>query len=189
MAINSKKKGNAGEKYVVELLKKWWDDEHFIRNFLGGSGAAGTQLAGRNDVSSSLLEAMTGDIICPEGFPFSIESKFYETIDLYEVMRNPEKATVVEFWRQCKNDADRIKKIPLVIMRENRKQAYCMFPSSFDRFNSNLGFSRLTFMVDGELVHIAAWNDFSAFYTKENVLELIEETKIRQGQLEHGIVS
>lgn len=172
--ISSSAKGKRGENQAVELLKKWWKDDRFVRNFIGSSGAVGTLLAENKNVPEEILVAMTSDIICPGTFPFSPEVKLYESIDLYEIIRNP-NATVRQFWRQVDGDSRRINRIPLLIMRENRKQPYVVYRGSDLKENllSGLPCSCLYFYDNGQYLSIATWAEFSSYWTKEKVLETL----------------
>lgn len=161
----SSRKGKAGENKVVQLLKEWWKDERFVRNWVGQSGAIGTMIGDNKAMPQHLIEAMSADIITPDGFPFSIESKNYSEVDLYEIIRNPQNATVVEFFRQAKRDAMRGSKKPLVMFKEDRKQYYVIFEIN-DLLPSNKGY--IQFKVDGVDVKIMAWSDFTECYPKES---------------------
>lgn len=64
-----------------------------------------------------------GDIVCTtEGhyFPFCIEVKHHAEINFSEIyIPNKKKVKVLEFWEQCKRDASKANKIPLLFMRYN----------------------------------------------------------------------
>jgi hypothetical protein len=68
-------------------------------------------------------ENITGDVVCTHKdhhFPFSVEVKFHRSLDLEKMIRNNVKCTVRdEFWKQCLQDSQRNKRIPMLLMRYN----------------------------------------------------------------------
>jgi hypothetical protein len=111
-----------------------------------------------------IKEAMTSDFITPPGFNFCIECKYYDAIDLYEILRNPDNAKVVQFWEQALNDAERINQIPLLIMRETRKRPFAVYRNSdFPDKKVNA----LTFTHKSGPLSIIQWEDFIEAFPKE----------------------
>ena len=109
MAINSRNKGNKAERTVAKLMEKW-TSKQFARTPSSG---------GLNWKSAN----SKGDIVSTtEGhyFPFCIEVKHHAEINFSELLiPGKKKVKVLEFWEQCKRDALRANKIPLLFMRYN----------------------------------------------------------------------
>jgi Holliday junction resolvase len=109
MAINSRNKGCKAERTVAKLMEKW-TSKQFARTPSSG---------GLNWKSAN----SKGDIVCTtEGhyFPFCIEVKHHAEINFSELyMPKKKKVKVLEFWEQCKRDALKANKIPLLFMRYN----------------------------------------------------------------------
>lgn len=108
MAINSRTKGNKGERNVAALFKKWTG-----KDFSRTPSSGGLQWKKTN---------VKGDIVCTkEGhyFPFCIEVKTYRDINFCHLLIPNVKAKIIEFWEQCRKDAVLAKKVPLLIMRFN----------------------------------------------------------------------
>jgi hypothetical protein len=125
--INSKRKGKRGESESAKLLEKWWGG-HFCRT--PDSGAfmtfhTKTILDSGNNVS--------GDLICPEDFPFCVEVKRRKEIDLYKCIRSSSTDSDYLFtWiEQTKRDSERGNKIPLLMFKEDRRQWYICLPTIF----------------------------------------------------------
>jgi len=152
---NSNKIGKAGEDKAVLMLREWWKDEHFMRNWIGSSGATGTMLAGNPHAPAYLIEALSGDVICPLNFPYSIEVKNYKDLDLYSIIRNHGNSDFHKFWKQAKHDSERISKIPLVILLRG-KERFVMFEKK--KFPDMGG---IIFPCDGDLVGVALWEEFT----------------------------
>lgn len=106
--INSRKKGARGEKKAISVLQTWTNLE-FAR--VPASGGLRWKKA----------DNISGDITCTDSlhrFDFSIEVKNYKDIN-FEHLLMPQVGSQIlkEFWPQCKTDADRGKKLPLLLMR------------------------------------------------------------------------
>lgn len=110
MAINSKKKGNRNERLGTKLWSKWTGWE-----FSRVPASGGLRWKKTDDI--------TGDIICTEkgvyNFKFSIEMKFHKDIEFNYLLLGKKKNPVMKFWEQCKKDASRADKIPILFMRYN----------------------------------------------------------------------
>lgn len=109
MPINSRNKGNRAERVAADLFQKW-ANKPFSR----------TPSSGGLQWKSSHVK---GDITCTkEGhyFPFCVEIKNHKDIDFNHLLVPKIKhCAILEFWTQCKRDADACDKIPLLLMRYN----------------------------------------------------------------------
>jgi len=169
--VNSIKKGKRGEREVVKLLKDWWGGD-FSRS--PDSGAFMTTHA---QVLVDSGSDLGGDIITPPDFPFSVEVKLRKEIDLWELVRieTPTedqalmKDNPITWWYQAKYDASRFGKIPFVIMKENRKQWYCILPYEFKKFHNN----DIPCLVYKEMFYICTYKNVKT-YTKEEILACVE---------------
>lgn len=106
------------ERVTAKLLGTWWGCK-FQRTPSSGAWSKNAQ---RGTVSAEFH----GDIVAPARakFPFSVECKSYEDIELYKTLYG--EPEMFKWWSQCRDDARRAKKLPLLVMRENRKQQYLM---------------------------------------------------------------
>lgn len=108
--MRSKDKGNRGERELAKLLTK-----HFGKPFSRtvGSGNRWAQVEKAN-------EAYLGDIVCPEGFPFSIECKSgYERITLQSILAGNQQFRA--FLDQAETDAKRVNKEPMLCFKQSRQ--------------------------------------------------------------------
>lgn len=114
MRINSKNKGNRNERSGTKLWSKWTGWE-----FSRVPASGGLRWKKTDDI--------TGDIICTEkgiyDFKFSIEMKFHKEIEFNYLLQTTKKDVVSKFWDQCKRDAERGSKIPILFMRYNGMKA------------------------------------------------------------------
>jgi Holliday junction resolvase len=113
---NSKDKGKRGERDLCTLLsQRFPGKEGFAR--VVGSGMLGHRAA----LSEQAKEFLTGDIVCPEGFRFSIECKYgYAGVDLSTAFEDGHK-TLDTFLLQADKDAGRVGKRPLVCWKKERQ--------------------------------------------------------------------
>jgi len=109
--INSKGKGNKGEREVSKFWEEWTGME-FQR--VPQSGGLRWQKA----------DNISGDIICTDKkhskfFQFSIESKSYNDIDFKAPLMGKKGDKIKQFWQQAMDDAKRAQKEPILFMRKN----------------------------------------------------------------------
>lgn len=168
--VNSIKKGKRGEREIAKILTGWWGGE-FSRS--PDSGAFMTTH------TKAVLESgsdLSGDIICPADFPFNVEVKLRKEIDLWELVRTPTpdkdeallKDNAVTWWYQSSYDASHGGKIPLVIMKENRKQWYCILPLRFYPHHKLTHGS----LIYKNMFYISTFKKDMLNLTKEQVLEM-----------------
>jgi hypothetical protein len=124
--FNSKKKGSRGELKICKILSN-----HFHKNFnrVPHSGAFGTT----HSLEQNARNVLSGDIICPENFLFTIEAKSGYNIDLFNIFNfknNWDKKLVMEFINQSIVAADRCKSIPMVIYNKDRRPCVAIVPIS-----------------------------------------------------------
>ena len=109
--INSKGKGNRAELELAKILSARFGVS-FARVGVS-SGARPKQVK----LDSMATETLTGDLIVPEGFRFSVECKAVnKDVDLLA-----ESALLDKFLKQAAVDADSIGKMPLLCWKRNRK--------------------------------------------------------------------
>lgn len=120
--LNSKDKGKRGERDLCKVLtKRFPDHKGFFR--VMGSGSLG----GFSHLTEQAKEIFTGDIVCPEGFKFSIECKYgYDDIDLCTALEDGNK-TIDKFLSQAEKDAERVKKKPLLCWKKPRQNWLAFF--------------------------------------------------------------
>jgi hypothetical protein len=109
MAINGRRKGAKAERVASKVISRWTKKEFSKTPASGGLGWKKANVA--------------GDVVCTtEGHycPFCFEIKSYGRIDfshlIHPTVRNIE---ILDFWKQAKRDADKVGKIPILMMRYN----------------------------------------------------------------------
>ena len=118
--INTGRKGKRREREVAKIL-----NERF------GGGFSRTIGSGNRTKQVTFLpkhaqDTFSGDLVTPENFVFSIESKGgYDDVDLMSVFDGGH-AQIDEFLEQAQFDADGCKKKPMVVWKKSRKPLVAM---------------------------------------------------------------
>ena len=132
--MNSRSKGNRNERVAAKLVSEWTG-----RKFERTPSSGGLQWK---------ASFSKGDIVCTkEGhfFPFCLEVKAHREIDFSHLL-NPKikNVKIMEFWAQCRRDAKKCGKVPMLLMRYNGLPSEFFFlalPTSFEA--KIIGFPRL----------------------------------------------
>jgi len=110
--VNSKAKGGAFERKIANLLNEQFETKEFNRT--PGSGAFATTHLLPDHIT------VAGDMITPLNFKFCIEcKKGYNNQTIYSLLDYNSK--IWEFIKQCEKDAKKMKKVPMIIYKQDRK--------------------------------------------------------------------
>jgi len=123
--INGKKKGNRGELKVCKILTEKLGIGKFNR--VPSSGAFGST----HVLSTEAQLCLSGDLIAPTpDFAFSIENKCgYNDIELGKIlMEKSQLKQLGEFLEQSCDDAERTKRIPMVIYTKDYRDPVAVIP-------------------------------------------------------------
>ena len=118
-----KQKGGQFERDVCKMLSLWvsdrTNDDLFWRSAMSGGRATVRAQKGKSTASGH------GDItaVTPGGNSltnhFVIECKTYKTLGLGAYVYN--QGPLGAIWKKLQNEADAVKKLPMLVMKENRK--------------------------------------------------------------------
>lgn len=106
---NGKKKGNRGERQVVDFFKEW-------------SGLEFSRVPQSGGLRWHRKDDTTGDVICTtkkKKCGLSIESKNYREINFQHLLLPGVQCDILKFWAQAKEDGIRGEKTPILLMRVN----------------------------------------------------------------------
>jgi len=116
---NSRAKGHAFERDIAKLLNDRFNTTEFSRT--PGSGAFATT----HTLPAHLK--IYGDLITPYKFKYCIEcKKGYNNINLYSLYNN--SSDVWDFLRQCEKDSIKCQRVPMMILKQDRKPALAFIP-------------------------------------------------------------
>ena len=127
--INSKAKGDRGELKACKILTDFFGIKF---NKVPRSGGFGTT----HQLEQNALEVLTGDILTPQGFLFTLENKSGYDIDLINFFcskhtskkKSSDKTLIYTFLDQSVRDAVRVSKIPAVIYTKDRRPPLLIIP-------------------------------------------------------------
>ena len=125
-----KNKGSSFERKICKEMSLWFTenerDDVFFRSASSGAMATQRFKKGKNTAGQQ------GDITSTdsEGInfinKFSIELKSYKDFSLdFLVYKN--KSLIHDFWKQCKEDAERSGRNPLLIIKKNKRKEIIIF--------------------------------------------------------------
>jgi hypothetical protein len=123
--MNSNKKGKSWELEAAHLLQEHFGGK-FSRVPRSGGMFGGKNVKNAAGERSDVKEIMSGDIITPVRFPFSVETKSYGSFDFSKLYKGESK--ILNKWiSQADSDSQLSDKELLVLMKFNHKGAYAVF--------------------------------------------------------------
>lgn len=117
--INSKNKGSNSERELAKILNNRFG-EGFKRTPYSGAIFGQSNRHFGNGMSDEQKATLSGDIITPPNFKFSIENKAYKTANFWDLFN--EGSDLKKWFKQCSDDADFVGKKPMLVVKYNGKQ-------------------------------------------------------------------
>ena len=87
-----------------------------------GASTTEAQMNVAIDVAEQIKEVLSGDIICPSDFKFSVECKSYANISFWDLFN--ESSDLHSWMKQCSEDAEFTNKIPLLVVKINNHKPF-----------------------------------------------------------------
>ena len=120
--VNGKNKGSSYERKIANLLSARFEKVTGIVSAFRRNADSGSYFGGSNQrrvVTHDLNHANFGDLICPDGFKYSVECKNYKTGPTFAAIVKS-KVTQWDTWiKQATQDARNSKKEMLLIIKYN----------------------------------------------------------------------
>jgi len=91
------------------------------------SGAFGT-INANVDIREDAKEILSGDLICPKGFVFSVEVKSRLEFNFWDLLADETINEIDDWIMQAEGDAVASKKEPLIIFKANNRKPFVLFP-------------------------------------------------------------
>ena len=131
---NSKQKGNNWEREVSTIFSQHFHEE-FRRVPQSGAIFGGLNRKRAIGVRTDAQEILSGDIIAPEGFKFSLECKSYKQLEFHGIYCGSCKK--LDDWiKQSQDDATFCNKDFLLLIKINRKGTFaCLKRGIIDEEN------------------------------------------------------
>lgn len=164
---NSRAKGHGFERQIAKMLNDRLDTTEFSRT--PGSGAFAT--------THTLPDHLKiyGDLITPENFRYCIEcKKGYNNINLYSLYNN--SSEIWDFLNQCQKDSRKSKKLPMMILKQDRKPILAFVPEyQANKIIKGVSFLSVSYKKD-KFTSGDNWN----IYEFAKLLELEEKVWLRE---------
>lgn len=135
--MNSKRKGNVGELYFAKMFTETFGK---VFRCVPASGAHGTILAG-TDIRQDAKEILSGDLICPPDFKFSVEIKTRANFNFWWLLKCEEDSDFDNWIVQAKQEAEISKKDFLLIIKVNNRQPFAVFENPHCDLTNNTRFN------------------------------------------------
>lgn len=117
--VDGGRKGKRVEREIVGILNQRFS--HLKNKSFSRSVGSGNRWSQVKNMPTHAKETLTGDICCPEGFKFVIESKGgYNKIDLNSIFESG-NTELDDFLQQVTDDSKRCNKMPLLIWKRDRR--------------------------------------------------------------------
>ena len=126
-------KGAAFERAIAKQLSLWISGGK-SQDLLWRSAGSGGRSTMRRKQTGKGIEYHASDIapLHPDAAPFcdvfTLECKCYTSIELRQVVYDWGKSTIAKWWAQAQRDAASVKRIPLMVVKENLKPALLVMP-------------------------------------------------------------
>ena len=145
--INAKKKGNRGELDAVNILKERFKGQIFSRtmgsgNYTGGQNAKNAEL-----LTEEQKLMFVSDIRTPKEFKFSIEHKFYASIDFYDLFNK--SSDLHKWYEQAETDAKLLERSPMLIVKTNKHKRIVFVKMDYLIKNPYLDNNKIVFIHEG----------------------------------------
>jgi hypothetical protein len=157
--INSKSKGNTAEREVANKLTEALSPLIFQRNSLSGSFLGGKNAHRIQEFSNDKAEVQLGDVYCSShSIRFNIEVKSYKTsIPFHHLLE--QKCLIKQWFEECKIDAEKLDKVPLLIFKFNRvKFHFCIYSQELWNYNTTVRY-RAVETIDIDNISIGLLDD------------------------------
>jgi len=139
--INSKKKGNRVELDLAKTLTDRFGKE-FKRTPMSGAWATANK---KFDIREDAKEVLAGDIMCPNNFLFSVESKGRQDFNFWDLLNDDNDHTEIDEWiKQAEEDSKLVGKKPLIYVKVNRRKAFVLFPK--EKYEGKITYGDYTIM-------------------------------------------
>lgn len=149
MASASKTKGSTFERDIAKELNKLFDTNEFARTFGSGAFVGKSNWNKRSGLSTDLKNALAGDIIVPNWFPFNIECKNYQDSPVYHNILTSDGDKTLDGWLgKSIHDSINTKTLPIVIFKTTRKGVFVALHNTVSHYVNCENYANYkTFMI------------------------------------------
>jgi hypothetical protein len=171
---SSKDKGTAWELEVAKILEENFEGK-FSRTPRSGAMFGGENAENAEGERSDVVEILTGDIITPKDFPFTIEAKHYDDFKFSHMLTGENKD--LDSWIVgAEKDAELAKRLPMIIAKFSYIGSYVVF--DYRIIKTNDGICPSTYF-ENHMIYRRKWMMISLeeFINTKNIV--VDMAKIR----------
>jgi hypothetical protein len=176
MGASSKDKGNAWELEVAKFLEENFEGK-FSRVPRSGAMFGGENAENADGERADVVEILSGDIITPKDFPFTIEAKHYDDFKFSHLLCGENK--LLDTWLEsCEKDAQLAKRHPLIMAKFSYIGSYVVF--DYKIIKTDDGICPSTYF-ENHLIYKRKWMmiSFDEFVNVKNVIVDMARLKLR----------
>ena len=177
MGTSSKDKGNAWELEVAKFLEENFEGK-FSRVPRSGAMFGGENAENAEGERSDVVEILSGDIITPKEFPFTIEAKHYDDFKFSHLLQGENK--LLDGWLiDVQKDAELAKRLPMIMAKFSYIGSYAIF--DYRIVKTDDGICPSTYF-ENHLIYKRKWMmiSFEEFTNVKNVIVDMAKLKLRQ---------
>ena len=177
MGASSKDKGNAWELEVAKFLEEHFDGK-FSRVPRSGAMFGGENAENADGERQDVVEILTGDIITPKDFPFTIEAKHYEDFKFSHLLHGENK--LLDGWiESAEKDAELAKRLPMIMAKFSYIGSYVVF--DYKIVKTDDGICPSTYFQN-HLIYKRKWMmiSFDEFVSVKNIIVDFAKLKIKK---------
>lgn len=162
MRKNSRNKGSRFERSVAKAWE-YWTGYKFSRT-PGSGGWAKAKDA-------------VGDLVCTDDkhsrrFPFSIECKNYQDIKFEHLLLGTRTCKIHSFWEQASRDANKVGRLPILIMRYNsmpKGEAFFVVGQELTSWLSSMPLKCMTISLDNLYLGIFMFKEIQSIVNYRDI--------------------
>lgn len=176
MGASSKDKGNAWELEVAKFLEEHFEGK-FSRVPRSGAMFGGENAENAEGERQDVVEILTGDIITPKDFPFTIEAKHYEDFKFSHLLQGENK--LLDGWiESSEKDADLAKRLPMIMAKFSYIGSYVVF--DYKIIKTDTGICPSTYFQN-HLIYKRKWMmiSFEEFVNVKNIIVDFAKLKLK----------
>jgi hypothetical protein len=176
MGASSKDKGNAWELEVAKFLEEHFEGK-FSRVPRSGAMFGGENAENAEGERQDVVEILTGDIITPKDFPFTIEAKHYEDFKFSHLLQGENK--LLDGWiESSEKDADLAKRLPMIMAKFSYIGSYVVF--DYKIIKTDTGICPSTYFKN-HLIYKRKWMmiSFEEFVSVKNIIVDFAKLKLK----------
>lgn len=130
--INSKAKGSTAERELCKILNERFPEHTFKRVPASGAMFGGLNRKYAEGVEETITTALSGDVIVPSNFKYSLEHKAYKEISFWDLFN---ASSDLHSWlKQAEGDANFTNRKPMVVAKFNNKKRICFVKDKFSDY-------------------------------------------------------